>query len=172
MRTAGSETVIAPPNSSRGEVIVKVEVEVEVEHSVCPIVGVPSRIDAESRRAGRVHCLNNNVHLAYHALRRLAHGALLATMADYRRRISTLQTSVDGYGGRSGLPMPSTAKKPKLNSGRMSMSGPALRAPYPVPSMGPGPTPRHSVMRSTNVNPLLMSTSKMPGAYGRTPVHG
>ena len=47
------------------------------------------------------------------------------------------------------------------------MSGPALRAPYPVPNYAPGPTPR-AMMRSQNANPLLMSVSK-PN-FGRTPV--
>ncbi|KAJ3556638.1 hypothetical protein NM688_g1916 [Phlebia brevispora] len=92
-------------------------------------------------------------------------------MADFRRRMSTMQQSMDPYGSRSGLPMPSTVKKPVHHSGRMSMSGPALRAPYPVAASGPGPTPRHSMMRSQNMNPLLMSVTKA-NAYGRTPVHG
>lgn len=90
-------------------------------------------------------------------------------MADFRRR-STMQAAADPYGnirgGGSAIPMPSTVKK-KNGSGRMSMSGPALRAPYPVPNHGPGPTPR-AMMRSQNVNPLLMSVSK-PN-FGRTPV--
>ncbi|KAI6133409.1 HEC/Ndc80p family-domain-containing protein [Pisolithus croceorrhizus] len=71
---------------------------------------------------------------------------------------------------RSGIPMPATVKKAPPSSARMSLSGPALRAPY-VPPMGSGPSsnPRHSVYRSQNANPLLQSTSK-PN-YGRTPLH-
>lgn len=87
-------------------------------------------------------------------------------MADFRRR-SVMQPPPDPYGGgRSHIPMPSTVKK-SAHAGRMSMSGPALRAPYPIVA-GPGPTPRHSMMRSQNMNPLLMSVSK-PN-FGRTPV--
>ena len=96
----------------------------------------------------------------------------LARMTDYRRRVSNMPQAMDPYGSRSGLPVPSTIKKPSHNTGRMSMSGPALRAPYPMaPPAGPGPTPRQSMMRSTNMNPLLMSTTKA-NAFGRTPVHG
>ncbi|KAH7889765.1 HEC/Ndc80p family-domain-containing protein [Phlebopus sp. FC_14] len=59
------------------------------------------------------------------------------------------------------------AKKP--SSMRMSLSGPAMRAPYPPPTgSGPSSNPRQSVRRSQNVNPLLQSASK-PG-YGRTPL--
>lgn len=86
-------------------------------------------------------------------------------MADFRRR-SVMQPPSDPYGsGRTNIPLPSTAKK-QTHHGRMSMSGPAIRAPYPVSSV-PGPTPRQSLMRSQNVNPLLMSVSKP--SFGRTP---
>ncbi|KIP04758.1 hypothetical protein PHLGIDRAFT_120415 [Phlebiopsis gigantea 11061_1 CR5-6] len=87
-------------------------------------------------------------------------------MADFRRR-STMQAAADPYGNVRGsaIPMPSTVKK-SSHSGRMSMSGPAMRAPYPVPNYAPGPTPR-AMMRSQNVNPLLMSVSKP--SFGRTP---
>ena len=164
----GNDMVIAPPKSSRVEDIATLIYRDGGQVSSLPS---PLRRSLTPKRVAVVAstALNHDRHLAQHALRGAALSVHSDIMADYRRRISTLQTSVDGY-GRSGLPMPSTAKKPKHHSGRMSMSGPALRAPYPVPS-GPGPTPRHSVMRSQNMNPLLMSTSK-PSAYGRTPVHG
>ncbi|KAI0073280.1 hypothetical protein K474DRAFT_1666837 [Panus rudis PR-1116 ss-1] len=88
-------------------------------------------------------------------------------MADFRRK-STLNGFQDPYGNaRSGLPMPSTIKKP-TRTGRMSMSGPALRGPMLPPAV-PGTVQRNSMMRSQNANPLLMSASK-PG-YGRTPLH-
>ncbi|KIO07436.1 hypothetical protein M404DRAFT_136679 [Pisolithus tinctorius Marx 270] len=71
---------------------------------------------------------------------------------------------------RSGIPMPSTVKKAPPSSVRMSLSGPALRAPYfPPAASGPSSNPRHSVYRSQNANPLLQSTSKPH--YGRTPLH-
>ncbi|KAG6813606.1 hypothetical protein H0H92_009223 [Tricholoma furcatifolium] len=71
-------------------------------------------------------------------------------------------------GGRSGIPqpMPSTIKKPATNT-RMSLAGPALRAPYLTP--GPSHNPRQSMMRSQNANPLLQSTTK-PN-YGKTPLN-
>ncbi|KAF8630067.1 hypothetical protein AX15_003124 [Amanita polypyramis BW_CC] len=75
-------------------------------------------------------------------------------------RRSTMQPPPDS---RSGIPIPSTIKKPLQNT-RMSLAGPALRAPYPTPSRGPSSNPRQSMMRSHNANPLLMST-------GRTPLH-
>jgi kinetochore protein NDC80 len=89
-------------------------------------------------------------------------------MTDARRR-SVMQPAPDPHGNmRTGIPVPSTVKKP-MASMRLSMAGPAIRAPYPVPShAGPGTNPRQSIMRSQNVNPLLQSTSK-PN-YGRTPV--
>ncbi|KAI0340605.1 hypothetical protein BDW22DRAFT_386897 [Trametopsis cervina] len=86
-------------------------------------------------------------------------------MADFRRR-SVMQAANDPYGnGRTNIPVPSTIKKTSQH-GRMSMSGPALRALHPV-AAGPGPTPRQSMMRSQNQNPLLMSLSKPH--IGRTP---
>ncbi|PPQ89088.1 hypothetical protein CVT25_006460 [Psilocybe cyanescens] len=83
---------------------------------------------------------------------------------DSRRR-SVMQPAFDPLANaRSGIPMPSTLKKASTNS-RMSLAGPALRAPNPVV---PTTNPRQSMMRSQNVNPLLQSTSK-PN-YGRTPM--
>ncbi|PCH38332.1 hypothetical protein WOLCODRAFT_88019 [Wolfiporia cocos MD-104 SS10] len=85
-------------------------------------------------------------------------------MSEYGRR-STMQS--DPY-ARSHLPVPSTIKKP-AHSGRMSMAGPALRGPYPNVGPVPGSNPRHSMMRSQALNPLLQSASKPH--YGRTPLH-
>lgn len=88
-------------------------------------------------------------------------------MADFRRR-STMQPAPDPYGNArygSGLPVPSTIKKPN-NTGRMSISGPALRGPLLQP---PSTVQRNAVMRSQNANPLPMSASK--AAFGRTPLH-
>ncbi|KAF8874629.1 HEC/Ndc80p family-domain-containing protein [Gymnopilus junonius] len=83
---------------------------------------------------------------------------------DSRRR-SVMQPSLDPLANaRSGIPMPSTTRKPTANP-RMSLAGPALRAPMPPV---PGSNPRHSMMRSQNINSLLQSTSK-PN-YGRTPM--
>lgn len=83
---------------------------------------------------------------------------------DSRRR-SVMQSAIDPLANaRSGIPMPSTIKKPSTNL-RMSLAGPALRAPIPHP---PSTNPRQSMVRSQNVNPLLQSTSK-PN-YGRTPL--
>ncbi|KAI0831084.1 HEC/Ndc80p family-domain-containing protein [Trametes gibbosa] len=85
---------------------------------------------------------------------------------DYARR-STMQPHGDPYGNvRSALPVPSTAKKSTHGHGRMSLAGPAMRAPYPTQ---PGTNPRQSLMRSQNVNPLLQSASKQQN-YGRTPM--
>ncbi|KAH9901177.1 HEC/Ndc80p family-domain-containing protein [Cubamyces lactineus] len=85
---------------------------------------------------------------------------------EYGRR-STMQPHGDPYGNaRSNLPVPSTVKKSTHGHGRMSLAGPAMRAPYPIP---PGTNPRQSLMRSQNVNPLLQSASK-PQNYGRTPM--
>ncbi|KAI8998832.1 HEC/Ndc80p family-domain-containing protein [Trametes punicea] len=85
---------------------------------------------------------------------------------DYGRR-STMQPLADPYGNaRSNLPVPSTVKKSTHGHGRMSLAGPAMRAPYPIP---PGTNPRQSLMRSQNINPLLQSASKPPN-YGRTPM--
>ncbi|KIK59692.1 hypothetical protein GYMLUDRAFT_74134 [Collybiopsis luxurians FD-317 M1] len=85
-------------------------------------------------------------------------------MNDTRRR-SALQPPGDPHGNiRSGIPLPSTAKKPTPNP-RMSLAGPAIRLgnPYPVP---PSTNPRNSMARSQNNNPLLMSNSKL----GKTPL--
>lgn len=65
---------------------------------------------------------------------------------------------------RSGIPVPSTIKKPAPNT-RMSLAGPALRAPN---ISVPGTNPRQSMVRSQNLNPLLQSASK-PN-HGRTPL--
>ncbi|KAG6889725.1 hypothetical protein C0995_015023 [Termitomyces sp. Mi166 len=88
-------------------------------------------------------------------------------MADIRRR-SMMPPPSENYAGRSGIPqaVPSTIKKPVANV-RMSLAGPALRAPYQTP--GPSHNPRQSMMRSQNANPLLQSTTK--SNYGRTPLN-
>ncbi|KAJ6546466.1 HEC/Ndc80p family-domain-containing protein [Mycena vulgaris] len=89
---------------------------------------------------------------------------------DSRRR-STVQPTPDFYGStRSGIPVPASVKKHNSTL-RMSLAGPALRAPHPPTSSGPGSNPRQSILRSqnTNPNPLLQSTSK-PN-YGRTPLN-
>ncbi|RPD65917.1 hypothetical protein L226DRAFT_183236 [Lentinus tigrinus ALCF2SS1-7] len=87
---------------------------------------------------------------------------------EYAGRRSTMQPHGDPYGNaRSNLPVPSTVKKPGQGHGRMSLAGPAIRAPYPMP---PPTNPRQSLMRSQNVNPLLQSATK-PQNYGRTPLH-
>lgn len=82
-----------------------------------------------------------------------------------------MQPTPDPYGNaRSGIPMPSTAKKAPQSSVRMSLSGPALRAPYlPPAGSGPSSNPRQSLYKAQNTNPLVQSTSK-PN-YGRTPLH-
>ncbi|KAF8162993.1 HEC/Ndc80p family-domain-containing protein [Crassisporium funariophilum] len=83
---------------------------------------------------------------------------------DARRR-SVMQPAADPLANvRSGIPVPATVKKPTANL-RMSLAGPALRAPN---TSVPGTNPRQSMLRSQNLNPLLQSTSK-PG-YGRTPM--
>ena len=87
-------------------------------------------------------------------------------MFDSARR-STMQPAGESN-ARSHLPVPSTVKKP-THTGRMSLAGPALRGPYPMPGQIPGTNPRQSMMRSQNVNPLLQSASK-PN-FGRTPLH-
>ncbi|KAI0781147.1 HEC/Ndc80p family-domain-containing protein [Trametes elegans] len=85
---------------------------------------------------------------------------------DFGRR-STMQPHNDPYGNaRSNLPVPATVKKPTPGHGRMSLAGPAMRAPYPIP---PGTNPRQSLMRSQNVNPLMQSASKAQN-FGRTPM--
>ncbi|KAG2364481.1 HEC/Ndc80p family-domain-containing protein [Suillus spraguei] len=89
-------------------------------------------------------------------------------MSELLRR-STMQPTTDVYGNtRSGLPMPSTAKKASSSAMRMSLAGPAARTPYLAPGAGSGSNTGHSVYRSQNVNSLLQSTSK-PN-YGRTPL--
>ncbi|KAG1877607.1 HEC/Ndc80p family-domain-containing protein [Suillus subalutaceus] len=89
-------------------------------------------------------------------------------MSELLRR-STMQPATDIYGNtRSGLPMPSTAKKAPSSAMRMSLAGPAARTPYLPPGAGSGSNTGHSGYRSQNVNPLLQSTSK-PN-YGRTPL--
>ncbi|KAG1826781.1 HEC/Ndc80p family-domain-containing protein [Suillus subaureus] len=88
-------------------------------------------------------------------------------MSELLRR-STMQPATDIYGNtRSGLPMPSTAKKASSSAMRMSLAGPAARTPY-LPPGGSSSNTGHSAYRSQNVNPLLQSTSK-PN-YGRTPL--
>ncbi|KAI0646849.1 HEC/Ndc80p family-domain-containing protein [Trametes meyenii] len=85
---------------------------------------------------------------------------------DFGRR-STMQPHGDPYGNaRSNLPVPATVKKSTHGHGRMSLAGPAMRAPYPIP---PGTNPRQSLMRSQNMNPLLQSASKAQN-FGRTPM--
>ncbi|KAJ6623413.1 HEC/Ndc80p family-domain-containing protein [Mycena sp. CBHHK59/15] len=94
---------------------------------------------------------------------------LLSSTMDSRRR-STMQPAPDFHGGaRSGIPVPASVKK-QSSTLRMSLAGPALRAPHP-PSSGPGSNPRQSILRSQNINPnpLLQSTTK-PN-YGRTPLN-
>jgi hypothetical protein len=84
-------------------------------------------------------------------------------------RRSTMQPATDIYGNtRSGLPMPSTAKKASSSAMRMSLAGPAARTPYLPSGAGSGSNTGHSGYRSQNVNPLLQSTSKP--SYGRTPL--
>ncbi|KAG1778539.1 HEC/Ndc80p family-domain-containing protein [Suillus placidus] len=84
-------------------------------------------------------------------------------------RRSTMQPATDIYANiRSGLPMPSTAKKASSSAMRMSLAGPAARTPYLPPGTGSGSNTGHSGYRSQNVNSLLQSTSK-PN-YGRTPL--
>ncbi|KIK93506.1 hypothetical protein PAXRUDRAFT_828900 [Paxillus rubicundulus Ve08.2h10] len=89
-------------------------------------------------------------------------------MSDTLRRSTMLP---DPHGNaRSGLPVPSTAKKVPPSSMRMSLAGPAARTPYPPLSGSvPGSNPRQSIYRSQNANPLLQSTTK-PN-YGRTPLN-
>jgi len=87
-------------------------------------------------------------------------------MSEALRR-STLQPTADLYNNaRSGIPMPSTAKKAGPSAMRMSLAGAASRTPY-LPSSGVGPS-SNPAFRSHNANPLLQSTSK-PN-YGRTPL--
>lgn len=183
MRALGRVTVIAPPNSWR--------VEDMAGRSKWRITA-QGRVDRAHRKMGAfLHVMRRPTRFRVRAsLKRTASSprreractppprpaprpahpfASPLTMQDLRRR-SVMHPPSDLLGngrGGSSIPMPSTAKK--THSGRMSMSGPAMRAPYPVPQFGPGPTPRASVMRSQNANPLLMSVSK-PN-MGRTPLH-
>ncbi|KAI0073301.1 hypothetical protein K474DRAFT_1686267 [Panus rudis PR-1116 ss-1] len=77
----------------------------------------------------------------------------------YFRRNSVFQDPIGN--ARSGLPMPSTIKKP-TRTRRMSMSGPAMRGPMLPPAVS-GPVQRNSMMRYPNAYSLLMSASK-PGS--------
>ncbi|KAJ7470543.1 HEC/Ndc80p family-domain-containing protein [Mycena latifolia] len=89
---------------------------------------------------------------------------------DSRRR-STVQPASDLHGSiRSGIPVPASVKKHNPTM-RMSLAGPALRAPHPPSSSGPGSNPRQSILRSQNINPnpLLQSTTKP--SYGKTPLN-
>ncbi|KAF7338476.1 putative kinetochore protein NDC80 [Mycena venus] len=93
-------------------------------------------------------------------------------MMDSRRR-STMQPTPDLHGIRSGIPVPASVKKPQNPTLRMSLAGPALRAPHPPSSSGPGSNPRQSILRSQNINPnpLLQSTTKPNYAVGKTPLN-
>lgn len=87
-------------------------------------------------------------------------------MSEALRR-STMQPAADPYSNaRSGIPMPSTAKKAAPSAMRMSLAGTAARTPY-LPPHGVGVS-SNPPFRSQNANPLLQSTSK-PN-YGRTPL--
>ncbi|EIN07775.1 hypothetical protein PUNSTDRAFT_70409 [Punctularia strigosozonata HHB-11173 SS5] len=71
---------------------------------------------------------------------------------------------------RTGLPMPSTLKKPAQNF-RMSLAGGQPQSNLRMSLLGPGnnnSTSRQSIFRAPHGNPLLASTSK--SAYGRTPM--
>ncbi|KAJ3805757.1 HEC/Ndc80p family-domain-containing protein [Lentinula lateritia] len=82
-------------------------------------------------------------------------------MNDARRK-STLPFSSDLHTNmRSGIPLPSTAKK---QTNRISLAGPAIRNPYPAP---PSTNPRNTMLRSQNTSSLLSSSSKQ--VYGKTP---
>lgn len=82
-------------------------------------------------------------------------------MGDQRRSVAH-PTPDFHQNARSGIPIhvPSTAKKPLPNQ-RMSLAGPALRAPYQTPASS-------SRMRPLNSSNLLQSVSKQN--YGRTPL--
>ena len=97
--------------------------------------------------------------------RRVCHTLTLNKLTTMDRRRSVMQPVLDPLSNlRSGIPVPSTVKKP-VPIARMSLAGPALRAPN---TSVPGTNPRQSMVRSQNSNPLLQSTSK-PN-YGRTPL--
>jgi hypothetical protein len=159
----GNVAVIAPPNKSRCEDMVVV-----VRILKCS-GGSESGINRKSRAShGHRDTRCSSCESAHCASSSSSSPALLliATniMADTHRR-STMQPTADPYGNaRSGIPVPSTIKKPPPTNMRMSLSGPALRAPYQQP---PTTNPRHSMMRSQSVNPLLQSTTK----NGRTPLN-
>ncbi|KAF7359545.1 hypothetical protein MSAN_01297600 [Mycena sanguinolenta] len=88
-------------------------------------------------------------------------------MMDSRRR-STVQPDLHGS---TRIPGPASVKKPQNSTLRMSLAGPALRAPH-LPSSG-GSNPRQSILQSQNINPnpLLQSTTKQNYAVGRTPLN-
>ncbi|KAJ7752073.1 HEC/Ndc80p family-domain-containing protein [Mycena metata] len=88
-----------------------------------------------------------------------------------RPRFSTVQPVPDLHGSvRSGIPVPASTKKQNATL-RMSMAGPALRAPHAPPSSGPGSNPRQSILRSQNVNPNVLLQSTTKPNYGRTPLN-
>ncbi|KAI0253943.1 HEC/Ndc80p family-domain-containing protein [Lactifluus subvellereus] len=85
-------------------------------------------------------------------------------MSEITRRTALL-SSQDG--GRSGIPMPSSAMKKSTQNKRLSVAGPATRGVYPPATLAvPSTNPRQSLYRSQTVNPLLASASK----HGRTPL--
>ncbi|KAJ7273496.1 HEC/Ndc80p family-domain-containing protein [Mycena haematopus] len=88
-------------------------------------------------------------------------------MMDSQRRSTVLPDGI-----RSGIPVPASVRKQQNSTLRMSLAGPALRAPHPPPSSG-GSNPRQSILRSQNINPnpLLQSTTKSNYAVGRTPLN-
>ncbi|KAJ7172695.1 HEC/Ndc80p family-domain-containing protein [Mycena filopes] len=89
---------------------------------------------------------------------------------DSRRR-STMQPPTDLHGSaRSGIPVPASTKK-QNSTLRMSLAGPALRAPHAPPGSGPGSNPRQSILRSQNVNPNVLLQSTTKPNYGRTPLN-
>ena len=100
-----------------------------------------------------------------YATRLLQSCHLLSTMDRRRSVMQPVLDPLSNINARSGIPLPSTIKKPTPNT-RMSLAGPALRPPNT--SVPPGTNPRQSMIRSQNLNPLLQSTSK-PN-YGRTPL--
>ncbi|KAJ7684970.1 HEC/Ndc80p family-domain-containing protein [Mycena polygramma] len=91
-------------------------------------------------------------------------------MMDSRRR-STVQPAPDLHGSvRSGIPVSASVKK-QNSTLRMSLAGPAQRAPHPPPSSGPGSNPRQSILRSQNINPNVLLQSTTKPNYGRTPLN-
>ncbi|KAJ6547345.1 HEC/Ndc80p family-domain-containing protein [Mycena capillaripes] len=86
-------------------------------------------------------------------------------------RRSTAQPAPDLHGSiRSGIPVPASVKK-QNSTLRMSLAGPALRAPHPPPPSGPGLNPRQSILRSQNINPNVLLQSTTKPNYGRTPLN-